>query len=348
MPAARATAACLLVAIASATGFGEPGSPSPGDSGPIVAYRGAVALPEDVAAADGTRVSLTGLSGIAWLGGDRYVAVMDNSARLLRLSLEIAADGAPREAADFEVVTVAAAHDYEDIAPLAGGEPGVFLCEEDTPAIHGFRFSDGAAVASPPLPAVFRGCRSNRGPEALALDPDGRHLWTANEEALEADGAAAVPGMGTVVRLARLPLTRGAAAFEAAYRVDPPHACVEVLPGPTLSGVVAIVPLGGGRLLVLERSGRAGLPPFENRIYRVDTAGARDVSRVARGLADRPETMLDKTLLWSGALGINIEGLCLGPKLAGGRRALVAIADNGGLGTPTQVAGFELSAVTNP
>jgi hypothetical protein len=61
-----------------------------------------------------------------------------------------------------------------------------------------------------------------------------------------------------------------------------------------------------------------------------------------------PDRLVGKTLVWSGALGLNLEGLCLGPKLDAGRRALLGISDNGGLATPTQVVGFELTAVTSP
>lgn len=312
-----------------------------------VEHRGALSLPDEIPAGGG-RLRLIGLSGITWLGADRYVAVMDNSANAVRFRLELAADGTPRSIAECEPITVAERHDFEDVAPRLGGPPAVFLCEEDTPAIRIFRLDDGAADGTVPLPAVARLRRANRGLEALALDPDGVHLWTANEEALIPDGAAAATGAGTIVRLMRLPLRAGSPSFQAAYRVDPPHGFIPVLPGPTLSGVVALVALGHGRLLVLERSGGPGLPPFESRLYLVDTTHAADVSALGGDLDGRAEIVIAKTLVWSGALGLNLEGLCLGPKLSAGRRALVGVSDNGGLATPTQVVGFELSPVTSP
>ena len=58
---------------------------------------------------------------------------------------------------------------------------------------------------------------------------------------------------------------------------------------------------------------------------------------LAGGLATRPADHLAKQRLWKGALGCNLEGLCLGPTLADGRRLLVGVADNGGLGTPNQL-----------
>lgn len=100
---------------------------------------------------------------------------------------------------------------------------------------------------------------------------------------------------------------------------------------------MALVPLGNGRLLALERAAGPGLPPFENRIALITTAAGRDVASLEGGLAKRPADHLAKQRLWKGALGYNLEGLCLGPPLADGRRLLVGVADNGGLGTPNQL-----------
>jgi hypothetical protein len=114
------------------------------------------------------------------------------------------------------------------------------------------------------------------------------------------------------------------------------------------SGLVALVAFGEGRLLALERSAGQGIPPLENRIYLVETAGAKDVSGIDRDLARRKETFLEKRLLWRESLGLNLEGLAIGPALADGRRLLAAIADNGGLGTPTQIVTFRLRGLTGP
>jgi hypothetical protein len=210
------------------------------------------------------------------------------------------------------------------------------------------------------LPENLSTRRPNRGLESLAIEPDGRSVWTANEEALPADGPPAAAGGGTVVRLTRLLLpgdgkvatdraepARGgdasaALAFQAAYRVDPVHAFVRVFAGQPLSGLAALVALGNGRLLALERSGAPGLPPFASRIYQIDAGAAVDVSAVAGDLAARQGVAVDKRLLWTDSLGINLEGLCLGPLLADGNRGLLAIADNGGIGTPNQLVGLAL------
>ena len=41
--------------------------------------QGALTLPDHAPDADGKQVLITGLSGIAWLGEDRYASVLDNS-----------------------------------------------------------------------------------------------------------------------------------------------------------------------------------------------------------------------------------------------------------------------------
>jgi hypothetical protein len=126
------------------------------------------------------------------------------------------------------------------------------------------------------------------------------------------------------------------------------HEHVKVLPGDPLSGLSALVALGGGRLLALERSGAAGLPPFSSRLYLVAVDEAADVAGVDRDLAARDDLVVAKRLLWQEALGINLEGLCAGPRLAGGGLALVGIADNGGLGTPNQIVGLALEPPAPP
>jgi len=342
------------------------------DEQPAVIFRGTLALPERAVDGAGNDVVIAGLSGICRLGDDRYAAVMDNSDRLLLFRLALSADGKPLAVDDARVVTLAERHDYEDVVPCPadlaaallrhhGAEPAaaahVLVCEEDTPAIRCFSLADGRESGGVPLPVNLRRPRPNRGLEALAIEADGRFVWTANEEALPADGPPAALGGGTVVRLTRIPLPApappGPAAatgppparpFQAAYGVDPVHPFVPIFRGEPLSGVVALVPLEPGRLLVLERSGAPGLPPFSNRIYLADVAAAADVSAVDGDLSARGDALVGKRLLFRDSLGVNLEGLCAGPRLADGSLALVGVADNGGLGTPSQLVGLALAA----
>ena len=356
---AATIALCALLACAAASPSGA------SDPRPFrIVHRGSITLPSNVSDRNGDAVQVTGLSGITWLGHDRYAAIMDNSDKLILFSLSLARDGTPLETSDFEVVTLAERHDYEDVAacpePLQNRmaalrmeqgfpDPGrcLLLCEEDTPAIRAISLVDGSLLGVIPIPNVLTTRVFQRGLESVDIDPDGLHLWTANEEALAADGPAASVNAGTVVRLVRVAISdedqhREEESLQLAYDVDAPHAFVRVFAGITLSGVTALVGLGGGRLLVLERSGSPGLPPFENRIYLVETLKARDVTHIDRDLAAQTEAHVPKVLLWKDQLGCNIEGLCFGPRLPGGVRSLVAVADNGAIGTPNQLITFTL------
>ncbi len=367
----------VLMLVAATAGWPEVGYAAETD--PAVVFQGAIPLPNRADDAEGNAVEITGLSGVAWLGDDRYVAVMDNSEHLLVFRLSLTQTGKPIAVESLRVVKLSQRHDYEDVVPCPGpvahamqqkrvdtigerhdaSESCVLVCEEDTPAVRAFSLADGRMLGTVSLPRNLLTRRPNRGLESLAIEPNGRSVWTANEEALANDGPPATVGGGTVVRLTRLPLPvaeqplpyerlrsrreqPAAAAFQVAYRVEPPHAFLRVFAGQPLSGLAALVALGKGRLLTLERSGAPGLPPFASRIYLVNTAGAVDVSAVERDLAGRTEAVVEKQLLWSDSLGVNLEGLCLGPVLADGNRSLVAIADNGGIGTPNQLVGLAL------
>ncbi|MFM1903487.1 MAG: hypothetical protein RLZZ440_1387 [Planctomycetota bacterium] len=351
---------CLLPALALSALVVASGLPAAAADPlpPRIALAGTLMLPDTAAAVDGSGdLPVTGLSGVTWLGDDRYAAVMDNSDRLLFFRLEVSPAGEPQAATDLEILVLGERHDYEDVAACpprlldriaekrrarGGHVPTdcLLVCEEQTPAIRAIDIDTGALLGVVPIPPIAKTRRHNRGLESLAVDPDGSHIWTATEEAVPADGPPATAASGTVVRLMRIAIpgaesASGEAQF--AYPVDPPHRFVRVFTGEPLSGVTALVALDRGRLLVLERAAGPGLPPFVSSIYLVETVVAPDVTDVPDGIAVRGELHIAKTPLWQDALGCNIEGLCLGPSLPDGGRLLVAVADNGGLGTPNQL-----------
>lgn len=332
-------------------------------------FAGALPFPDVAASADGEPTKITGLSGLTPLADDSWAAAMDNSDLVVTFTLQVSRQGEPTAITGAKTIKLEAKHDYEDIAVCPPGlanriarrfiargrpDPGpcLLLCEEDTPAIRGAAIATGALVGMVPLPEPLRSPRPNRGLESLAVEPDGTCIYTANEEALAADGPEPGVGRGTVVRLCAIPVPGAAAAYatvrQFAYPVDPPHEFVSFGSQAPFSGLVALVALGDGRLLALERSAGRGIPPLENRIYLVETAAAKDVSGIDRDLARHKEMFLEKRLLWRDSLGLNLEGLALGSALADGRRLVAAIADNGGLGTPTQIVTFRLRGLAEP
>jgi hypothetical protein len=300
------------------------------------------------------------LSGIVWLGGDRYLAVGDAHAALHHLTIRVdprtgaivsAATENPvplRDPSGSRIPEPAMAEDREGIA--ADPDRGlVWIANEQTgvdktrPSIEGYRISDGLRTAlvrcdSDSVMAVYLHIRSNRGFESLAREPDGSGFWTANEDALTIDGPATGESTGGVVRLLRLdPEMRAGPQF--AYRVDPwatPIRSPGFLSGREISGLSELVALPRGRLLALERAlcGDTGAnASLRNRLYLVDPTGATDVSREAfrAGLAKTSYVPARKTLLWQENWGLtnsNFEGMTLGPTLADGSRLLVLVADN--------------------
>lgn len=356
----------LVVASLAAFASADPQTPS---LLPRIGTPQTLVLPDSAPGPDGNVLPITGLSGMTWLGDDRFGAIMDNSDRLLVFQLDLGQDGTPRAVRNARIVLLGRSLDYEDITACPPqlaervakrsrerGEPApakcLVVCEETTPAIRAIDLDSGRLLGQVPIPKNLAKPRPNRGLEALTTDPEGRHIWTANEEAMPADGPPPSDRSGTVVRLTRIeipsadgPNVRHTAQF--AYAVDPPHAFIRAGAGAPFSGVVALVGLGANRLLVLERSAGQGLPPFESRIAYVDVTSATDVSAIEEGLAARGDPPIAKTWLWKGSLGCNLEGLCLGPPLSAVSRALVGVADNGGLGTPNQIVVFVLR-LTSP
>ncbi|MFN5755222.1 MAG: esterase-like activity of phytase family protein [Planctomycetia bacterium] len=330
---------------------------------------GSLSFPDEAVSTEGETTTITGLSGLTRLADDSWVAAMDNSDLVVMFTLQVSKQGEPTAIADIETLKLEAKHDYEDISVCppaltkriarrftARGRPDpgpcLLLCEEDTPAIRGVAIATGALVGMVPLPEPLLSPRPNRGLESLAVEPDGTCIYTANEEATASDGPAPRTGLGTIVRLCAIPVPGVAAAYattrQYAYPVDPPHEFVAFGKQAPFSGLVALVAIGDGRLLALERSAGRGIPPLENRIYLVATSAAQDVSGIDRDLARHKEKFLAKRLLWRDSLGLNLEGLALGQALADGRRLLAAIADNGGLGTPTQIVTFRLRGLDGP
>jgi hypothetical protein len=267
--------------------------------------------------------TVAGLSGIAWLGGTSYVAVMDNSNRLVFLTVTLAGNGAVTGAAITGGLTLSESRDFEDIA--VDGET-VLLAEEGTPQVRRYSLTDGASMGTLPVPAVFLSRRDNFGFESLSRRGETGEVWTANEEALTVDGPVSTASVGTVVRLLRYaPGDGGLEPREQyAYQTQPLHGFA--ISG-SRSGVSQVLVLPGGRVLVLERSLALGATTFQSRLYEVDFIGATDVSGLPAANA-AGIVRVAKTQLYSGSQN-NLEGLTLGPRLSQSSWAMVGIVDDG-------------------
>jgi hypothetical protein len=327
-------------------------------SGPLaLKYCGKVRLDaseDSIADQNGVRFTITGLSGITFLGASNYVAVMDNSNHLVAFALAFDQQGhitAHKVTGGYSLDT---SRDYEGIAYTNRQRNSVFISEEApagaSPKIYEYALGGTAKLLQTiEMPPVFKTQVFNRGLESLTRRADGLEMWTANEEALTADGPVSTQTAGTVVRLVRLAV-KGDTIMpdrEYAYVTEPIHGAIGKA---LMSGLSDLVVLADGTLITLERSAVEGLPPLETRIFQVDFAGATDVSKgeLANGLKDKTYTPVKKSLLFDAnasgnSIGENLEGLCLGPELSKNHWVLVGVVDNGDPVSKNTLVSFELT-----
>jgi hypothetical protein len=268
------------------------------------------------------------LSGITWMGGTRYLAVDDGRSRLF--PLEVALDGESGKIARVvagQFVSLKGARDIEGIAwwPARGS---VLVTDEMVHEIREYDPTSGEVGRTTPPPPVFRGrIRENRGFEGIAVAPDGKSVWIANEGPLRLDGGSPSALEGAWVRIQRLDASL-AARGQWAYLTEP---------GLGFVGVVDLMVAPGGGLLVLERALTGG--GFSARIFSVDLAEATGVSGFDK-LRNRDDfEPARKEKLWERSGGFqNFEGIALGPELPGGGRLVLLVSDGGGQRQPTLLA----------
>ncbi|MBD2096714.1 phytase [Trichocoleus sp. FACHB-591] len=212
---------------------------------------------------------------------------------------------------------------------------------------------DGAITNADQPFTPTKGIRNNLALESLTITPDRHFLYTATENALAQDGAAADLGVASPSRILKYDLTTGQPMGEFVYITDPVE--VESVPAGQFktNGLVDLLALDNtGTLLSLERSFSTGVGN-SIRLYQVQLQGATDVSSVdsLTGLEVNP--VAQKSLLLDFAdLGLtldNIEGITLGDTLPDGRRSLIVVSDNNFSTTQfTQVLAFAIDTETTP
>ena len=161
-----------------------------------------------------------------------------------------------------------------------------------------------------PMPALFDQARKNGGLESLAFCPERHTFYTTTENPLTGDSALTLRIQSFDAHLHPL--------HQATYRMDAPE-------GKKKSrlyahGVSELTALPDGRLLVLER---------ELRVPKIKI-GATVTCKIYV-FDEREKTLLCR---WQTRLNLtrrsfaNYEGMCLGPRLAGGGRVLILVADS--------------------
>lgn len=209
------------------------------------------------------------------------------------------------------------------------------------------------------------GIRNNLAFESLTFSTDGRTLYTATENALVQDGAAAALGVGSPSRIVSFDTTTGAAGAQWVYTVEPVVLPPNPAGGFATNGLVELLALGDRQFIAVERSfavgaatpgvGPNGLPTGNTiRLYFVDASNATDVSGLP-SLAGASYTPAAKTLLLDLStlthddgtpLALdNIEGITWGLEY-NGKPTLVLVSDNN-FGA-TQFTQFVALSVTSP
>jgi hypothetical protein len=232
---------------------------------------------------------------------------------------------------------------------------------------------DGRHLRDFAVPAIYgtatglpgtQGIRNNLAFESLAISTDGKTLWTATENALIQDGAAATTAGGSPSRLLSFDIATGAAGKQFVVQTDPVAIAPDPATGFQTNGLTDLLAVGAHRFIGIERSfavgavtpgaGPNGLPTGNTiKLVLIDTSKATDVSGLAAidasvVAASKTELLNLSTLKNDDGSSLatdNIEGLTWGP-LHDGKRTLVLVSDNNF--SPTQFTQFVALEVTGP
>ncbi len=186
------------------------------------------------------------------------------------------------------------------------------------------------------------GIRNNLAFESLTITPDQKFIFTATENALLQDGAAASPTSTSPARIIQYNLVAGQPEKEYLYEVDKVAIAPPVAGSFSTNGLVDLLAIDNrGTLLAVERSFTAGAPGTGNtiKIYEISTQGATDISAIqslnSLSASDRAaiQPVRKRLLLNLDDLDIptgldNIEGIEFGPTLPDGSRSIVLVSDN--------------------
>ena len=212
-------------------------------------------------------------------------------------------------------------------------------------ALDGSYLGEFALPANLAMSAQATGPRRNKTLEGLTLAPGGRLLFAAMEGPRYDDGDPPDRDHGALVRVVAFDVERRAATAQYAYPLDPapPYAGPE-----ETNGLTDLVALSQTQFLVVERAFSAATLAHQRvRVYRAEIGSATDIT--GTDLAGAGLTPMSKTLLADldevpGPVD-NIEGITLGPRLPGGRQAVLLVSDdNFAPGQITQV----LALATHP
>ncbi|MBD2694131.1 esterase-like activity of phytase family protein [Anabaena catenula] len=320
------------------------------------------------------KTEVGGLSGITYdQKTDLYYAISDDRGgkappRFYTLKIDLSQGKLTKNGVEpVAVITLLNANNQPFIPGITDTE-GIALTKKSTvfissegdvqqlinPFIQEFSLSSGQTVTTLPIPDKFlpdstgqKGVRNNLAFESLTITPDENSLFTASENALIQDGAAAKPDTGTPCRILQYNLLTNQPEKEFLYQTEPVTSLLN-LTGKFASGLPDLLALDNqGHLLSIERS-FTGLG-FAIFLFQVSLENADDIHNIdSIELIDtkKVKPVQKKLLLDLRTLDValdNIEGLTLGPKLPNGEPSLILVSDNNFNGLQTsQILAFKL------
>ncbi|QMS88960.1 esterase-like activity of phytase family protein [Nostoc edaphicum CCNP1411] len=305
------------------------------------------------------KTEVGGLSGITYnVKNNLYYAVSDDrgqkaNARFYTLKIDLSKGSLQKDGIIPVSVPTLLNENSQTFSPSESDTEGIALTNKATvfissegdavklinPFIKEFSLSSGREIATLPIPNKFlpdktsqQGIRNNLAFESLTITPDKKHLFTATENALIQDGAAAKPNIGSPCRILQYNLLNNQPEKEFLYQTEPVAPFLNLI-GKFASGLPDLLALDNqGHFLSLERS-FTGLG-FAVSLFQVSLEGADDIHTIDSLLAvdaKNIKPVQKKLLLDLRKLDVlldNIEGLTLGPKLPNEQQSLILISDN--------------------
>jgi hypothetical protein len=182
------------------------------------------------------------------------------------------------------------------------------------------------------------GIRDNLGFEAMTVSKDGRSVWVGVEEALFQDDRVSGPRYASVLRLIQFKDLKP--SKEVAYQLDkiPGISVAGLTVGET--GLSSMIAIDDSIFYSIERSYMPLVRKNVIRLYKFTiTDKTTDISKMDSIKDGKNIVTVEKELIanledFTSTMGDkfqsvdNIEGMCLGPKLANGHNTLLMVSDN--------------------
>ena len=302
----------------------------------------------------GTEVG--GLSGIAFdARRDVYYAISDDGAapRFYTMAIDVSDGSLDDGDVTFLDVTLLKQRgnvpyppgtvDAESIVQRRSGplyissEGEIAASPPSNPFVNQYNLT-GSLTGILPLPEKFlpggaNSVRDNLSFEGLAATPNGEWLYTATENALEADGPVATLTESSPSRVLEYELDSGRPGREFVYVVSPIPKAPEPPDEFADNGLSELLALDNrGTFVVMERSFAVGVGNTI-RLFETSIQGATDVSGMeVLGPPGSYEPMSKELIAdFEEDLGIspdNLEAMRFGPTLPDGRRLMIVLSDN--------------------